>query len=199
MVIPPRRWAVPCPEECLCFESGYNIDSAGSGLNSIPPILPKNVGTLKLDDNNVTIFENDSFVSRGLVNLVILSAGFCKIRRIELGAFNGLTNLTYLSMYGNEISEIIPGTFEKLRSLENLDLARNIIEHLEFDTFSGLVNVKYTRLLGNELQYLHPDTFVGLPNLQNLHLSHNTGLQIPTDRHFISSHSLNISVYQAAV
>jgi hypothetical protein len=94
LVIPPRRWAVPCPEECLCFESGYNVDCAGSGLNSIPPILPKNVGTLKLDDNNVTIFVNDSFVSRGLVSQVILSADFCKIRRIELGAFNGLTNLT---------------------------------------------------------------------------------------------------------
>jgi hypothetical protein len=43
----------------------------------------------------------------------------------------------------------------------------------------------------NELQYLHPDTFLGLPSIIIILLQLNPGLQIPTDRHFINSHSLS--------
>jgi Leucine-rich repeat (LRR) protein len=61
--------------------------------------------------NNITYLENDSFVSKGIVQLSILQADFCKIRKLGLGTFNGLTNLMFLSLRGNEISEILPGTF----------------------------------------------------------------------------------------
>jgi Leucine-rich repeat (LRR) protein len=44
--------------------------------------------------------------------------------------------------------------------------------------------------MANKLQYLHTDTFFGLPNLQGLLLSNNSDFQIPTNRHFINSHSL---------
>jgi Leucine-rich repeat (LRR) protein len=47
-----------------------------------------------------------------------------------LGAFNGLTELTHLSIEYNDISEIMPGKFENINSLENLDLSYNTIEHL---------------------------------------------------------------------
>jgi len=57
--------------------------------------------------------------------------------------------------------------------------------------FSGLVNLKSIYLGNNKLQYLHPDTFLGLPNLQNVSFYGNRGLQIPTDRNFINSHSLS--------
>jgi Leucine-rich repeat (LRR) protein len=91
---------------------------------------------------------------------------------------------------GNEISEIIPGTFEKVSSMLYLFLSDNRIEHLESDVFYGLVNLMYIDLKGNQLQYLHPDTFVGSPYLQNLYLSKNSDLQIPTVSHFINSQSL---------
>jgi hypothetical protein len=77
-----------------------------------------------------------------------------------------------------------------MSSLEFLGLGNNRIEHLESEVFYGLINLRYIDLQGNELRYLHPDTSVGLPNLQTLFLSNNFGLQIPTDRHFINSHSL---------
>ena len=190
LLIQPTMEAKLCPEECRCGREGYFVNCSGSGLNSIPSILPKYVRVFVFEKNNLTFFENESFVSRGLVELNIIKAEYCKIRKIELRAFNGLTKLTHLSMKGNEISEIIPGTFEKISSLEYLDLSYNRFEHLESDVFGGLVNLKYINLGGNKLQYLHPDTFVGLSNLQSLFLSKNPGLQIPTDRHFINSHSL---------
>jgi hypothetical protein len=190
LLIQPIREEIMCPGECRCGEVGFDVNCSDSGLSKIPPILPTNVRVLLLDGNSLTFFEKDSFVSKGLVELEVLNADFCNIRKIELGAFNGLTKLTHLSMQGNEISEIIPGTFEIISRLEYLNLKYNKIEHLESDVFRGLVNIQYIDLEGNELQYLHPDTFVRLPRLQHLDLTYNLDLQIPTDRQFINSHAL---------
>jgi Leucine-rich repeat (LRR) protein len=55
-------------------------------------------------------------------------------------------------MLGNELSEIKPGTFEKMSSLQRLDLSHNIIEHLQSDVFNGLGNLKFIGLQGNKLQ-----------------------------------------------
>ena len=189
LVILPARVAVLCPEECRCETEGYYVNCSGSGLNGVSLIHPTDVRILVIDDNNITYFEKDCFVSKGLVELQILKADFCKLRKLDLGAFNDLKILLYLSIESNEISEIIPGTFE-MSSLEYLKLGNNIIEHLEGEVFSGMVNLKYVHLEGNKLQYVHPDTLVRLPNLQRLFISKNSGLQIQTDRHFINSHSL---------
>ena len=192
LMILPGRVKIQCPEECSCKLEGLIVNCSDSGLNSIPSVLPTHVLDLVLDGNNITFFENDTFVSRGLVELQTIQADFCKIRKIELGAFNGLTKFRNLSIQGNEITEIIPGTFQKASQLKLLILWNNRIEKLESDVFCGLVELYYIDLEGNRLQYLHPDTFSGLPNLQKLFLSNNPGLQIPTDRHFITSHSLKL-------
>jgi Leucine-rich repeat (LRR) protein len=189
MILPTRVLFI-CPEKCKCEEGGYHIECSGPGLGSVPLILPTHVRELLLCNISITILENDSFVSKGLVELETLLADYCKIRKIELGAFNGLTKLTQLSMEGNEISEIIPGTFEKMSNVDLLRLHQNRIDQLNRETFYGLVNVKNTGLEENTLQYLNTDTFVGLPKLQGLYLSKNIGLQIPTGRNFIKSHSL---------
>jgi insulin-like growth factor-binding protein complex acid labile subunit len=179
-----------CPEECRCEAEGYFVNCSDSGLNSIASNIPTHDRILQLDGNNITYFENGIFVFRGLVELEMLYAAYCKLRIIELGAFNRLTKLIFLLMTGNEISEIKPGTFEKMSRLEMLDLKNNIIEHLESDVFNGLGNLKFINLQGNKLQYLHPDTFLGLSKFQ--------GLQTPTGSKFFNSlilEQLAISIF----
>jgi len=190
LMIQPTTEAIACPKECRCERDGYLVDCSNTRLNNIPSILPAHVRELMLDGNNITFLERDNFVSRGLIELEMISAVFCKIRRMKLGAFNGLTKLTYLSLNGNEISEIIPGVFENMNNLEFLYLGNNSIEHLYSDVFSGLVNLKNLSLEGNKLHYLHPDTFLGLPNIDSIYLQNNPTLKIPTDRNFINSPSL---------
>jgi Leucine-rich repeat (LRR) protein len=170
-MILPTTVMIQCPEKCRCEGDGYIVNCSGSGLNSIPSILPKHIRHLILDGNTIPFFAKDNFVSKGLDQLRTIRANFCKIRKIEVGTFNGLPKLTLLSMQSNQISEIIPGTFETLCLLEHLHLAHNRIKHLKADIFYGLVNLKYIFLQRNKLQYLHPDTFEGLPNLQELFLS----------------------------
>jgi hypothetical protein len=140
--------------------------------------------------NNITSLENDSFVSKGLVELLIFRADRCKIIKIDVGAFNGLTNLRRLSLSSNEIREILPGTFGMISNLVYLYLGYNRIEHLGSDIFDGLVNLKFIDIQGNKLHYLHPDAFVSSPKLQHVYLSNNANISIPTDRHFINSRSL---------
>jgi hypothetical protein len=154
-------------------------------------MFPTGVHRFLLVYNNITSLENDSFVSRGLIKLRKLNVIYCGLATIEIGAFNGLTELISLSLSHNEIREIIPRTFQKMSSLKYLDLRDNIIEYLEVDVFCGLVNLNDIHLQENLLVNLHPDLFIGLYNLKGLFLSYNTGLQIPTDRHFINSRSLS--------
>jgi hypothetical protein len=190
LVVVPARMAKLCPEECWCDPGGYYVDCTSSSLNSIPLIFPTNVRELIFDGNSITSLEKGGFISRGLTELEKLTVRRCELRKIEFGAFSGLTELTFLSVSGNEISEIIPGIFENLSRLERLDLTFNRIELLEVGAFSGLINLKHVELSINGLKYLHPDVFSALPNLIHLSLSYNSGLIIPTDSHFINSHSL---------
>jgi hypothetical protein len=177
-----------CPEECNCGLKGFFVSCYGTSLKTVPLIRLTEVTSLTLYAN-ITLIERDSFVS--LTGLWMLFVWRCGLRTIELGAFNGLTGLTSLEIVGNEISEIISGTFENLINLELLDLSYNELQHLDSGVFSGLVNINDIDLQGNKLQYLHSDTFLGLPNIKRISLRNNTGLQIPTDRNFITSHSLS--------
>jgi len=190
LVILPARVSILCSKECLCETGGYIVKCDGTSLTAVPLIHLTDVRDLWFVSNKIKVLGKDSFVSlTELEELIFRSSG---LRTMELGAFNGLTKLTRLFIVGNEICEIIPGTFENMISLEILDLSRNRIEHVDRDMFSGLFKLKYIDLSENKLQYLHPDAFLKLPNLQKLYFNENPGLQIPTDRNIIKSHSLSV-------
>jgi Leucine-rich repeat (LRR) protein len=174
----PTRFELVCPEECKCEREGLVVYCSDSQLNNIPSNFPTHVRQLQLNSNNINCIEKCNFDSRGLVELEMFRADFCKLKKIELGAFNGLTNMMLLSMMGNEISDIIMGTFEKMSRLKMLVLDNNIIEFLESDVFNGLVDIKFISLHGNKLQDLHPDTFLGLSNLQSLQIPNESSVII---------------------
>ena len=177
-----------CPEECQCDTGGYDVRCYGASLNPIPLIHLTDVRALWLIQNNITLLKKDTFVS--LTKLKGMDI-YNSVRTIELGAFNGLTKLIELYIEVNEISEIIPGTFENMNSLQYLGFYGNRLEHLDSGVFSGLVNLKNIDLREKLLHYIHPDTFLVLPNLQHVQLYNNPSLQMPTDRNFINSHSLS--------
>jgi len=129
-----------------------------------------------------------TFMNVPALEWLVLS--YNNLRGLDVNTLRVLPELSALNLNYNETSEIIPCTFEKYSLLKYLDLSHNKIEHLENDVFCGLVKINYINLEANKLQYLHPDTFSGLPNLETLYLSENSDLQIPNDRHFITSHSL---------
>jgi len=189
LVIVPARVAMLCPEECECDRAGYYVECNTRSLTAVLLFRFTDVRVLRLPYNQIVLLENNSSVS--LTELEILELYNCGLRKIEFGAFNGLTNLTRLVLAGNSISEIIPGIFGCMNILEHLELRQNRLEHLDTGVFSGLFNLKYIDLSTNGFKYLHPDTFLVSPNLQNLNLDSNRGLHVPTDRNFINSKPLS--------
>jgi len=143
---------------------------------------------LAISGCNISSVSIDTFANVTALELLDLSYNYLMSEDIKI--LKVLPNFSQLSLKSNEIIEITPGTCEKISPLEYLSLEYNMTEHLDIDVFCGLVNLKAIYLQGNKLQYMHPDTFIRLPNLQVLFLSNNSGLQMPTDRHFINSLSL---------
>ena len=111
LVIVPYRVSILCPEECWCDVGGYFVGCFNKLLHNIPSVYLTHVQKLVLNANNITALKNDSFISIGMTELDILLLERSRLQTIEVGAFNGLTKLTYLSMRSNGIREITHGTF----------------------------------------------------------------------------------------
>jgi hypothetical protein len=109
LVIVGERVVLLCPKGCECDTEQHKVTCVGSSVTAVPLIRSTDVREFGLYYNDFKLIERDSFVS--LTELEVLSVEQCGLRTIELGAFNGLRKLTNLSIQGNEISEIIPGTF----------------------------------------------------------------------------------------
>jgi hypothetical protein len=77
LVFQQTRAVTLCPEGCVCSYMGLDVDCSHSSLKSIPSSLPTHAHELLIDDNNITYFENDSFASRGVVELRVLYAENC--------------------------------------------------------------------------------------------------------------------------
>jgi Leucine-rich repeat (LRR) protein len=191
VAILPTRMAELCSDKCRCEAGRFNVDSTNQSLTKTSFNFLKYFRQLTISAQYIPSFGNDTFLLEGLTELEEISVKLSHLRTIELGALNGLTNLRNLDLFGNEISEILPGTFEKMIRLQNLNLQNNSIDSLNVDTFSGLISLVHLDLRINKLQYVHPDTFLSLPKLKIVNLYNNLGLQIPTDRNFISSNSLS--------
>ena len=72
------------------------------------------------DSNSITSLEKDRFISSRLIEREEISVNDCKIETINLRAFSGLRKLALLSMYGNKVPEITPGTLQKINRLAYL-------------------------------------------------------------------------------
>jgi len=159
VVILPTRMAEQCSDECRCDAGSYNVDSTNLSITKTSFNFLKYFRQLTISSQYTPSFGNDTFLSEGLTELEEISVKLSNLRTIELGALNGLTNLKKLELFGNEISEILPGTFQKMRLLQYLNLRNNSIEILNVDAFSGLISLKELDLRTNKLQYVHSNTF----------------------------------------
>jgi Leucine-rich repeat (LRR) protein len=166
----------------LSKNSGLQIPTDRHFINSL------SLKKLEISGCNISSVSVETFTN--VTALAWLDLSYNYLKSVDINILKALPKLSYLYLESNEINEIIPGVFGNNSLLEYLDLDNNKIEHLGIEVFYGLVALKDIYLQGNKLQYLHSETFVGLSNIQSLYLSKNFGLQIPTDSHFITSHSL---------
>lgn len=94
-----------------------------------------------------------------------------KLRTLQPGDFDGLSNLRKLDLRGNRITGLAPGVFSGLSELRELDLSYNRIAGLTPGMFGGVTNLRELDLNGNRIAALPPGAFKELPNLERLYLS----------------------------
>ena len=98
--------------------------------------------------------------------------------------FTGLSNLRFLSLDGNSLSQLPGGVFSNLSSLQTLSLSDNSLSALPDRAFSGLSNLRFLSLDGNTLGTLPDSVFSGLSSLQTLNLSGNSLSAFPDSAFF---------------
>ncbi len=129
-------------------------DMSHKGLTDIPTDIPDNVTEVNLFSNRITKVPPNIFSHLGLCrNLYLL---WNSITTIEKGAFNGLVQLTYLSLRQNLMKSLESGVLSPLESLRTLVLTENHISTIEKGALVGPMLLTGLKLTGNLLTEL-PD------------------------------------------
>ena len=148
------------------LDFGFNflisIDSAFQRLS--------NLEVLKLNDNNLTKLESETF--QDLENLLELDLSYNNLETLQM-TFQDLENLLELDLSYNNLETLQNDVFAGLHSLSTLDLTDTFLRSIQERAFSSLENLNTLNLEINELEDLHDDTFQELYNLTTLILRSN--------------------------
>ncbi|KAG5684223.1 hypothetical protein PVAND_013461 [Polypedilum vanderplanki] len=152
-----------------CDISNQEIDDPEASLLEIPN--GAEIEALKLD-NNKNIKYLPENIAQVMPNLIEVSAKNSAIDSILPGDFEDLKRLENIDLSGNELKAIEPENFDGLIKLKKLDLSDNEIEFIDEDAFN-LPQLTDLDLDNNEITFLHPKIFRNLPNLQVLNIDGN--------------------------
>jgi hypothetical protein len=108
-----------------------------------------------------------------LTNLTALDLSRNKLENLHVDLFKSLTKLVSLNLSWNPLKRISSKLFANLAALNELKLDRCDLFDLEPNTFHGLVNLNKLTLSSNKLTHLNEALFKGLKNLTQLKLRSN--------------------------
>uniref|UniRef100_UPI003AABC43E immunoglobulin superfamily containing leucine-rich repeat protein 2-like n=1 Tax=Centroberyx gerrardi TaxID=166262 RepID=UPI003AABC43E len=138
-----------CPELCTCSDkSGRHFaECSYKDLAEIPSGLPRNVTTLSLSANKISL--------------------------ITLGIFDNVTRVTSLWMSHNEIVSIEEGSLAPLVLLRNFDISHNKIVDFPWEDLQNLTALQLLKMNNNEMVSVPRDAFSNLKDLRSLRLNNN--------------------------
>ena len=109
-----------------------------------------------------------------------LSLGRKGITTLQAGDFAGLTALTYLYLYDNQLGSLPDGVFDELTALTTLNLRGNQLGSLPVGVFDELTALGTLDLYNNQLGRLPAGVFDELTALTRLYLDNNQLGSLPT-------------------
>ena len=116
----------------------------------------------------------------GLTNLKILDLRRNQLHTLSDGVFAGLDSLVDLDLWNNELQTLPAGIFAGLSALSDLDMEENDLRTLPPGVFAGLY-LRFLGLEGNRLRTLPSGVFDDLDVTLTLDLSHNELHVLPSD------------------
>ena len=159
-----------CPANCKC--NGNIVDCRMKGLKDFPKLklIPESHKVVNLANNKLNFVDLPS-VETGL-QTEILDLSNNNLKGIHLVAIAKVfPSLQNLNLRHNNINKS-HGFIHK--SLQSLDLGRNVLFALSQSMFTGLTSLKILALDHNVIGYIHKDAFARLFVLEKLRLSYNS-------------------------
>ena len=91
-----------------------------------------------------------------------------------MNAFVGSSNIKYIEMYNNALSDLQPLTFASLESsLISLVISFNKLKLIRYGTFNRLVRLEELHLEYNEIESIESNSFEEMSNLKTIYLNNN--------------------------
>jgi hypothetical protein len=116
-----------------------------------------------------------------------------RLSKLNVGAFEGLSNLEQLCLDNNQLETLNVGVFEGLSNLTNLFLENNQLKTLHAGTFDSLKNLYKIDLFENNLTLLEDGIFLKNENLIEINLNQNQIFAIgPKEFHWEKLGRLNL-------
>lgn len=116
----------------------------------------------------------EKFTSENITNLQYLDLSCNQISDFKKIKLNFLNKIEEVNLSCNKINEIPLNLFStNSTNLKNLNLSFNRLRKISKKTFYNLINIENLILSYNNISEIENDTFTFLPNLQHLDLSYN--------------------------
>ncbi|KAI8515440.1 hypothetical protein Bbelb_062530 [Branchiostoma belcheri] len=165
----------PCPPECECGELGpHGIACGGEDMTHFPKNIPPDAVYLDVEGTKITTIPKGVF--NKLHKLIGLILDQNQISTIEPGAFEGLTNMSLLSLSTNpglSLTKVDPLILSDIKNLTRFLAENNKFETIPSSFFSQNKNLREVDLQNAGLSELQPGSFSNLKNLLDVDLSKN--------------------------
>ena len=151
------------------------IVAAVPGVNSADDVTEAHLaaitGTLGVTYANLSTLKPGDF--SGLSSLTSLRLWGNQLTTLPAGVFSGLSSLISLNLTNNRMTSLPKGVFSDLSSLTALSMGLNRFTSLEAGVFSGLSSLTSLELHGNQFTTFDANIFSDLPSLKTLNLHEN--------------------------
>ena len=134
--------------------------------------------TLILKDGGFSSLTRQLFMP--LSDLISLDLSFDNITTLDSDVFQDLSNLQYLNIDSNQISELPEtGLLYNMKSLNYFSIEQNNLTRVPVNIFEGAVNLTYLDIANNKLEYLPEDIFRTTKYLREIYLNNNQLTTLP--------------------
>ncbi|XP_037337027.1 leucine-rich repeat-containing protein 38 [Pungitius pungitius] len=163
-----------CPSSCLCPDH-HTVDCTSQGLTTVPDFIPLDVRRLLLSNNWIPWIPSDFLVFYS--DLVYLDIRNNSLSQLEPGTLSTSSKLVFLDLGSNNLTEISSGTFGESSNLIKLRLGNNpYLNMVDRDAFTGLTSLRELEMERNGLTALDVTVLESLPSLRMLRLEGNPWL-----------------------
>nr|XP_034177300.1 TLR4 interactor with leucine rich repeats-like [Osmia lignaria] len=167
------------------------LNISGNALTAFSPELFTPLTSLE-----VLILDNNNFNDIPLImssNTTTLSMNCNNITYLKPNSLDVLLHLRKLSLAGNRILNIYPGTFKSQRLLEELYLNDNELTHLSKSWYQSMKKLRYLDLSGNKFTSINFMSDLTNDALKEVHLDGNPIMFIETG--MLKSVPENVTIY----